>query len=182
MPTRDQCFECHTDITGVSIGLELAQLNRDVSYELTGRTANQVDTLEALGLFDAAPSEKVRSQALAELHGSDTLEARAKAYLHANCAFCHRPGGIGFGDSDLRFDTPLAYMRLCGQPPMSDGSEDDEALLITPGVHAQSLLTLRMRSLDPVFRMPSVGSAVVDTDATKVVEAWIDSLTVCPTP
>ena len=32
---------------------------------------------------------------------------RARSYLHANCAGCHRPGGPGRGDIDLRAETPF---------------------------------------------------------------------------
>ena len=30
---------------------------------------------------------------LANPFGSDSLDLRARAYLHTNCAMCHRPGG-----------------------------------------------------------------------------------------
>ena len=46
------------------------------------------------------------------------LERRARAYLHANCAGCHRPEVDMSGSVDLRFATPLAATMSCDHRPV----------------------------------------------------------------
>ena len=46
-PSEAQCLQCHTNAAGRSLGLETAQLNGDLIYPTTGRTANQLTTLNA---------------------------------------------------------------------------------------------------------------------------------------
>src|ERR1043166_8250859 len=53
-PSRTQCIQCHSKAAGGTIGLETAQLNRDGVYPSTNRRANQLATLDHLGMF-AAP-------------------------------------------------------------------------------------------------------------------------------
>jgi glucose/arabinose dehydrogenase len=52
-PSSAQCLRCHTQAAGSSLGLELAQLNGPLTYP-GGNTANQLATLEHIGMF-AAP-------------------------------------------------------------------------------------------------------------------------------
>ena len=45
------------------------------------------------------------------------LEPRARAYLAANCANCHRPGHAIRARFDLRFDTPLEETGILERGP-----------------------------------------------------------------
>jgi hypothetical protein len=51
--------------------------------------------------------------------------------------------------------------------------------LIKPGVPTESIVSLRIHALDSV-RMPLIGSLVVDTSGTALIDDWIRSLTACP--
>ena len=62
---------------------------------------------------------------------TQTLDKRARAWLHTNCAQCHRPGGLTPSPMDLRYATPLAATLACtvvpqsgspGQPPGLPGN------------------------------------------------------------
>ena len=53
-PDESECLQCHTTVAGVALGPETAQLNRDFTYAQTGRTANQLYTLDAIMMFGAA--------------------------------------------------------------------------------------------------------------------------------
>ena len=53
-PSEAQCLSCHTAAAGRSLGLEIAQLNGPLLYPQTGRTANQIATLDAIGMFSPA--------------------------------------------------------------------------------------------------------------------------------
>ena len=50
-PSGNDCLTCHTTAAGFSLGLEAAQLNHDFLYSTTGRTANQLRTLDAITMF-----------------------------------------------------------------------------------------------------------------------------------
>jgi hypothetical protein len=81
---------------------------------------------------------------------------RARSYLHANCAFCHR-GGSG-AELDLRVGTATAAMNLC---------RADRGARIAS--------SMRSAGAD---RMPPVGRATPHIDAIAVVEDLLRST--CP--
>ncbi|MBS2014950.1 MAG: PQQ-dependent sugar dehydrogenase [Deltaproteobacteria bacterium] len=182
-PSRAECFACHTAAAGRSLGLELGQLNGDLVYTSTNRIANQLETLEHIGLF-AAPLGKAASDIVAYPRptgagSTATAEARARSYLHANCAFCHRPTGPTRATMDLRFATPLAAAKVCGETPLLGSLGVADAKLLVPGAPSKSVVSLRPHALGAV-RMPPVASTVVDTAGLGVLDGWIASLAACP--
>lgn len=142
-PSRADCAKCHTEAAGKTLGLELGQQNGDFVYESTNRIANQLKTLEHIGMF-AAPLGKpveqiVRYPAFDE--ASAPLEARARAYLHANCANCHQPNGPGRGDWDLRFSTSLEDTATCNADQEAGDLGVAGAKLLVPGDPSKSLIS-----------------------------------------
>jgi uncharacterized repeat protein (TIGR03806 family) len=176
-PSRGECMQCHNAAAGHVLGLEVAQLNGDFVYP-GGRRANQLATLEHIGLLSlpAAPDRLPRMPAY---DGPEPLEARARAYLHTQCAVCHRPGGLGRGDVDLRFSTPLARAGVCDVAPELGELGVPGARLLVPGLPDKSLVSLRMHARD-AGRMPPLATRLVDPEGTALVDAWIASLPGCP--
>ncbi|MCA9717809.1 MAG: PQQ-dependent sugar dehydrogenase, partial [Myxococcales bacterium] len=175
-PSRGECDFCHSAAAGYTLGLESAQLARDV----TGPDGQVVDQLEALGerlLLVPAPQDPAP---LPTADGDAPLEQRARAYLHANCSQCHRPDGPGGrARVDLRYTTPLSEALLCDEPPRAGDLDIPDARLLAPGDPARSLLSARVRSLGTT-RMPPVGSTRVDEEGAALLDAWIASLDACP--
>lgn len=179
-PSQEDCLTCHNQAAGSSLGPETAQMNRTVG------DVNQIDHFAALGLFETAPRSPYKTALVTPYPGqlgsppaSATLEQKARAYLHANCAFCHRPGGT-FAVFDLRYDTLLKDSKICNttidKPAIP--SAPDKTLEMKPGSSDSSVLWLRMKELDPSRgRMPQIGTYVADTDGVSLVGNWIDSLT-----
>ena len=180
-PSRPQCLSCHNTAAGGTLGLETAQLNREIVYP-TGRRSNQLATLDHIGLFDAplgaTPEAQPRYPAPG---GSEPVAERARAYLHANCAQCHRPGGPGQGPLDLRYTTALAAANLCNQAPENGDLGVSGAVLLAPGDPARSILSLRTKTLDAT-RMPPLASSIVDAAGTALIDSWITSVSTCPSP
>lgn len=174
-PSRGQCLACHTEVAGRTLGLTLAQLDREHTLAWGG-SANQLDELERTGLLarSATPVE-----ALPSPEGDSPLEARARSYLASNCAMCHLPGGTGLGALDLRYTTPFADAGGCGATPIHGDLDVADALVVAPGHPESSVLSLRMHALD-ANRMPGLGSHVVDPEGTALVDAWIAGLVDCP--
>jgi uncharacterized repeat protein (TIGR03806 family) len=178
-PARMDCLGCHTPTSGSTLGPETAQLNRAVGG------ANQIDHMKALGLFETPPATPYKA-ALAVPSGlAGTSEERARSYLHANCAFCHRPDDANFADIDLRHDVPLAQTHTCGMTPEKGNQGTIGALLITPGMPSLSVMVLRMTAPPADAsgnhgRMPKLASYVVDQDAVGLISDWITSIASCP--
>ena len=55
-PSEISACRCHTSAAGRTLGLEIGQLNGDLLYPATGRTANQLTTLQLHRHVDAARS------------------------------------------------------------------------------------------------------------------------------
>jgi hypothetical protein len=195
-PNFLDCIGCHSPAVN-TLGPETDQMNRVVNG------ANQIDTFEAMGLFDDTAPTKPYTPALVEPYANAslgltgpptgaTVTEEARSYLSANCGFCHRPD-VNDQGFDLRYGLSLSQTGICelmqqnGIPGMTDAGLLD----FDPGDHAESAMWIRMSiavpASDPnelfdVGRMPPVASFVVDTQATALVGAWIDSVTICPGP
>lgn len=164
-PSRARCMSCHTPEAGGTLGIETRQLNRSITYPATGRQSNQIETLAHVGMFVASPGSAATLPAFASPFGNAPLEERARTYLHANCASCHR----GDRRPALQLETSLADTGLCEEPP-----------LLVPGKPEASRIVTLMRSSEPSVRMPKNGGNVIDEAGVKLIEDWIRSRTACP--
>jgi uncharacterized repeat protein (TIGR03806 family) len=187
-PARVDCMACHTKAAGGTLGLETAQLNRDFGYP-GGRTANQLETLDHIGMFAAALGARASTlPALAPVaQASASLETRARAYLHANCANCHRPMGLAaFPNSqtvsiDMRFTTSFAGTGLCNGIPDKKNAGPPDHRLIMPGVPDKSIVVTRMNERGGFLGMPPLGGELVDATGVKLISDWITALpATCP--
>lgn len=172
-PSEAQCLQCHTSGAGSSLGLETRQLNSSITYPATGRTANQLTTLQAIGLFANAltveeaypdPSDATRSTA-----------DRARSYLHTNCAQCHRPNGGTPVNLDLRYATAMSATNACNAAPASGDLGVPDARIIAPGDASKSVLYLRM-SVRDANQMPPLASHLVDAQGAALLQQWIDAM------
>lgn len=178
-PSRSQCLQCHTVAAGRTLGLETAQLNGTFDYG-QGRTANQVVTLARLGMVDLPEETTLETlPALPNPHDpAAPLEGRARAYLHTNCAFCHRPDHPSQAEMDMRFDIPLDQTQLCNITPTVPVGGFPTAKRLQPGASRNSMLWQRMRYRN-IYGMPPVGSARVDYEGVKLIHYWILGLKAC---
>jgi uncharacterized repeat protein (TIGR03806 family) len=174
-PSEGQCIQCHTNAAGSSLGLETAQLNGNHLYPQTGRTANQITTLNAINVL--APPVAANPPAYADpTDMTQSLGNRARAYLHTNCANCHRPGGGTPVSIDLRHSTALAQTGACDVAPTAGDLGIANARIIAPGDDARSVLLARMNRRNDPAMMPPVASNLIDNAGVALISAWIDSL------
>ncbi|MDJ0941076.1 MAG: PQQ-dependent sugar dehydrogenase [Woeseiaceae bacterium] len=179
-PSEGQCLECHTSAAGFALGPEDAQFNKTFTYPATGRTANQIETINHVLMYSAPVTTPVdQLPALADPSDSGaSLDDRARAYLHTNCAQCHQPGAPTPTTMDLRYSTPLANTNACNEAPLLGDIGVANALLIAPGEANRSLVIERASRRD-IHGMPPVGSTVLDTAGIGLLTAWINSLGSC---
>ena len=180
-PSGSDCLRCHTVAAGRSLGPETAQMNRDLVYPSTGTRAYQLTTLDAIGVFESSlggtPDDHPR---LPEPDDTDNdLTDRARAYLHANCAQCHRPNGPAPVNIDFRYDTAFAATNLCDVLPTRGDVGIANARRLAPGDPARSEMLARMSRRD-ADAMPPLASNIADAVGAALVEDWIESLAVCP--
>ena len=105
---------------------------------------------------------------------SAPLEQRARSYLAANCANCHRPAHRIRAQFDLRFDTPLAETGILDSARLGNLGVH-EARIVEPGEPRRSLLYLRMLETGR-WRMPPLATALIDTQGARLVSRWIEGL------
>lgn len=179
-PGEGQCLQCHTSAAGGALGPETAQLNRDLLYPQTGRTANELFTLNHLQMLTPPISDPGAQPRLADpANTAASLNERARSYLHSNCSGCHRPGGPTGSPMDLRYTTALNQTNACNVVPQDgDLGIGSAARLIAPGSAGNSIVVNRANRRD-ANAMPPLGSLQVDSSGVALLSQWINGLTGC---
>ena len=174
-PSRQDCLTCHTRNAGFVLGVKTRQLNRDFVYP-SGITDNELRAWNHIGLFDTHFNEaalKKFPKLAATDDASRSIEDRARSYLDANCAHCHRPRGT-VAYFDARYDTPLARQNLIGGNVLID-ERIDGARVIAPNDIWRSILFMRADTTEP-FKMPPLARNTIDGRGMKLLRDWIESL------
>ncbi len=175
-PSRAECTLCHTLPAKYVLGVNTLQMNKDHDYG-GGRVANQLRTLEHLGVFAKplpAPPEKLPRLVDYEDEKQD-LDRRARAYLHANCAHCHMKWGGGNAEFQLLASLPLKETGTLGTRPGQGTFDLKDPRVLVPGEPERSLVLYRMKKLG-LGRMPHVASSVVDDKGAALIHEWVKRL------
>jgi uncharacterized repeat protein (TIGR03806 family) len=186
-PSRAECTLCHTNAAKFALGVNTMQMNRDHVYsplplgEGHGArvpvVANQLATLEHIGLFEAPlPKPPAELPKLANYDDAgESLDVRARAYLHSNCSHCHVKWGGGNAEFKLVSTLPLSELGIVGVPPGHGGLGLAEPKLLVPGDPDRSILLHRMK-ITGLGRMPHIGSRVPHDSAIQLIREWIAGL------
>jgi hypothetical protein len=163
-PSGTDCLRCHTRGYGPVLGVRTEQLDRDLlrRWSDSGLFAGELGDIGDLPAFPALPDE------------SAPLEARARAYLEANCAICHHRGSQTPDDMELLAGIALDQAKLVGfrsQDPITDASERR----VVAGAPERSAVVLRMKKRGP-NQMPPLASNVPDARALALIERWITGM------
>ena len=173
-PGPRECLQCHTPAAGFVLGVTTRQLNRKADSPLAAWSRS--------GMLENPPDEGTLCDLPRLVAADDPTgrpEEKVRSYLDANCAHCHRPGGVR-----ARFDA-----RIEADP--AAGLIEAEALnplgvvgsrLLVPGDVPRSLLHRRLSSTDPAIRMPPLGRDRPDDLALAALRGWIESLPAGPRP
>ena len=172
-PSPAQCFACHTPAAGFGLGLRTEQLNGDFDYP--NATDNQLRTLEHIDFFTSPINDPATLPALVDpLDDTQLMPDRARSYLAANCAHCHRPGGFTGIDMDLRALTLTELMNTHGVAPVAGDLGLPNAARIQPFARESSVALGRMLS-ETFTRMPPLGTQRLDFEGLQVIADWIDA-------
>lgn len=173
-PSQTDCIRCHTPAAGYVLGPKTRQLNGDIVYPQTNVKDNQIRTWGHLAMFNTAVDD-VKLASLDRLvpasDDSAPIETRVRSYLDANCAQCHRPGGV-HALWDARFDTPIIGAGIINSTSLNKLGMAG-ARVVRPGDLEHSVLFRRIDTVDAVAKMPPVGRNTIDPAALAVVQKWI---------
>lgn len=184
--SRAQCNSCHNSWSEYALAFTTRQLNRP---ELFGgvNAPNQLVRLTQEGYakrialddkvlppFDAESVKK--EPRLAGTGEPESLDLRARSYLHANCAHCHRFGGGG-GQVVLELDIakPLKDTGIFDVRPKQGDFGLPDARIVAPGDPFRSVLFYRMAKFGR-GRMPHLGSEFPHVQGLDLIGEWIASL------
>lgn len=175
-PSRAECTLCHTMPAKYVLGVNTLQMNKAHDYG-NGVTANQLQTLEKLGIFKAPlPKPPEELPKLVDYRDeSQPLDERARSYLHSNCAHCHMKWGGGNAEFQLLVTLPLSELGIVGTRPGQGSFDLKDPKVLVPGSPERSMIYHRMTKLG-LGRMPHVASNVIDEKAAKMLRDWIAQL------
>lgn len=100
------------------------------------------------------------------------VAAKARAWLHVNCATCHVEAGGGNAQFDLDWKTKLDKMKLIDVKPLHHTFDIADARLIAPGSPERSVLLRRIGTRDKGF-MPPLATHSIDAAGLKLLRDWI---------
>lgn len=170
---RAECQRCHNNWSGPPLGFHTAQLNRRHGND--DSQPSQLDAWHQAGLLASAVADDQRPQLTSPHDLTADTNDRARAWLHANCAHCHRRHAGGSVLSHMHFDLPLDQTNMISARPSQGTFGIPSAGVITPGDPLRSVLYYRVSKLGS-GRMPRLGSSEVDLDGVRLIHEWIRSL------
>jgi putative heme-binding domain-containing protein len=177
--SRSQCLACHSSWSEYALAFQPEQLNRSgpdgrnqlIAFTESGLIRRAGKDGRPLSPFDAASAAQQR-QLADPADASQPLEARARAYLHANCGHCHCEGGGGSVNLRLQYPVAVAAMNAVGVRPTRGDFGLRDACIVKPGDPYASTLYFRMAKFGR-DRMPHIGSERPDETGLKLMEEWI---------
>ena len=180
MPDVNQCASCHAPDSNTRaiapIGPKPRHLNREFDYPHGPQ--NQLERLAAVGYLTGLPDVTTVPRNADWQDLSAPLEARARAYLDANCSHCHSP--VGPADtSGLNLEPDLPHgpaLGLCKLPIAAGSGTGNRRFDIVPGEPDQSIMLYRLDNVEPDEMMPEIGRSTIHTEGVTLIREWIESL------
>jgi putative heme-binding domain-containing protein len=180
--SRSQCMLCHNNQSEYALAFLPEQLNRPgpgsknqlVALTEAGYLQRAGRDGKPLPPFDAVSASKERTIA-DPMDAVQPLEARARAYLHANCGHCHFEHGGGSVPLRLQFSVATKEMQAIGVRPLRGDFGFPDACIIKPGEPWASTLYYRMAKFGR-DRMPHIGAERPDEAGLALIENWIAAM------
>jgi uncharacterized repeat protein (TIGR03806 family) len=174
IPSRSECMTCHTPQAGHSLSFNTRQLN--LPGAIGPDSGNFIQLLEDTEyLTGLADSPATLPKHVATNDAAYSLEARARAWLDVNCAYCHKPGGTAPANFDARATVPLFDTNLVNVPP-TGGTQHPDDRLIVPAAEERSVIIHRAANRNGYSRMPPLGSNVTDPAGVQLLIDWVESI------
>ena len=168
---RAECARCHNNWSGFAIGFQPDQL-----VSIAGKKP-----AESPGLFDSFFLNRLKSHLVSSHDTKANLESRARSWLHANCAHCHRRHGGGSVPLMVNYDLPTVETMMWNEKPMRGDLALTDARVVSPGRPEQSALLARI-ARSGNGHMPMIGAREVDPHGFQTLWDWIGQGGATPQP
>ncbi|HYF37185.1 MAG TPA: PQQ-dependent sugar dehydrogenase [Prosthecobacter sp.] len=156
---RAECVRCHNAWSGYALGFQPQQLKAGNGAEFA----------------DEFFSEITKARLVSSKDDGAALEDRAKSWLHANCAHCHRRHGGGSVPLMVNAELGLAEMALLDEKPTRGDFGIAEARVVAAGEPTQSVLLYRL-AMQGSGHMPMIGAREVDVKGLELLWQWIEGM------
>lgn len=177
--SRSECLRCHNAWASETVGFNWLQLGAASYAPAKGQTTNapsELRRLEERGLMQVSGLPRNLARLVNPHDTTQPLDLRARSWLHANCAACHRNGAGGAVPSHLNIDKKLDTARLLDAKPTRGDFGLTDARVIAPGRPYSSALLWRIAT-EGAGHMPMTGSRTVDEKGAGLIKEWIHDLT-----
>ncbi|MDZ7627041.1 MAG: SO2930 family diheme c-type cytochrome [Parvularculaceae bacterium] len=179
VPNQTQCAGCHainnTTRAINPIGPKARHLNKGSSFN---EGFNQLDWWMASGMLSGVPKDSAHARNVSWTDESASIDARARAYLDANCSHCH--SDVGPADTsglDLRPHVAMGpRFGWCKATIAAGGGSGGRPFDIVPGEPDKSIFVYRMETTKPGHMMPELGRAVTHEEGVKLIADWISAM------
>ena len=159
---RAECARCHTNWSGFALGFQPDQL-----VSIGGKQPADV--------LDAVFMDRLKNHLVSSHDANADLELRARSWLHANCAHCHRRHGGGSVQLMVNADLPTTETMMIYEKPVRGDFGIADSAVIYPGAPHRSILLDRIARVGS-GRMPMIGAREVDRGGLILLRNWILSL------
>jgi len=175
-PNMNECKRCHVrDEQMVPIGVTARNLNRKI--KTAAGPQNQLAFWRQQGMLSGLPTDLATLPALPDWRDETAaaVDRRARAWLDANCAHCHSPGGPAIVSGlDLSFDQTEPVRFGVYKPPVAAGrGSSGHRFSILPRNPEKSFLLHRVRSTELGVMMPPLGRSTADSQGAELMSRWI---------
>lgn len=172
VPNKNQCKNCHAESEDAIdlIGIKARHVNRGTQLQ---------QWIDAGALVGAPPAAQWPKAPVANDPTTGSLDARARAWLDINCAYCHnaRGGAARTSGLYLELEQPdLSAMGVCKPPVAAGRGSGGRAYAIVPGQPDASFLVYRLESTEAEVKMPELGRNLVDAEGVALIREWISAL------
>jgi len=178
VPSQAECRKCHAnDGTMTTLGPSAAQLDRTYAY--ASGPANELAEWATRGILSGVPSPAtVTPLPVWNDPTTGTTEQRARAYLQANCSYCHNGNGEArtTGLVLLYSETDPATYGVCKAPVAAGKASANEQYDVVPGQPAVSILISRVTATKPSIAMPEIGRSLEHVEGVQLLTDWVAGL------
>ena len=181
IPSDGQCFTCHksnpelTPFGEVKVPIGPKPQNLNFTYDYGTSQQNQLEKWQAFGYLDnSVPGSIVSTVDYTD--ASQPLELRARSYLDANCAHCHKTGGAcSYVPLRFAYSTTDPYLvGVCMEAQAPIGGPYTH--IVAKGNFARSDIGYRMTTNNGGEMMPLIGRTMTHTEGVALIQEWITSM------
>ena len=183
VPSRNDCLACHEGAPVPVLGFSALQLSHDRDPRVPHSEKARVDYADLSKLAGSGQLRNLPQRYVEQpprIAATSPIERAALGYLHANCGHCHNDAGALTGLELVlaqRADTSAqsserTLQSLLGHSSRFRAAGADATQRIARDGDSH-VLTLRMKTDNPLARMPPLGVQKPDAEGIALIERWI---------